>query len=616
MAVNVFYEEDGGFKVAAILADNDTSLQVEAPHGKRSKIKAASVLLRFERPAPPELMQHAETQAQEIDIDFLWQCCGPDDFDFATLGKDYYGHTPTGVEAAALLLKLHGSPMYFYKRGKGRYKAAPEEALKAALASVERKRKLDETKTRYVEELSAGRLPEAFRPLVSTLLYDPDKNSIEYKALEAACLAGKTTPPKLMQRCGAIASSHDYHLNRFLLQCFAQGREFPAVEPVPLPAGLETAAVGAFSIDDSTTTEIDDAFSVTALPDGNLRVGIHIAAPALAIASATQVDEIARQRLSTVYMPGTKITMLPDSIIEEFTLKEGHVCPAVSLYLTVSATDYAVLSHETRAQCVKIVANLRHDMLEQCFNETSIREGLPEFPHRDELLILWKTALKLEAGRGKVEPQYQPVDYNFYVENDRVRIVSRMRGSPLDKLVAELMIAANSTWGGLLAQKGVPAIYRVQGNGKVMLSMEPAPHQGLGVEHYAWMSSPIRRYVDLVNQRQLLSAIRDEPPVYPAGSDDMASAMRNFEVAYDAYAEFQRTAERYWCLRYLLQENIAETQATVLRESLVRLRGLPLVCRSPSLPSLAPGTEVNVTLDHIDVWELTLGCHFKGKLQG
>src|SRR5262249_15727328 len=152
---NVFYEEDGAFKVGAVLADNESSLQVEAPHGKRSKIKAAAVMFRFEGGGIGEVMGAAQKVAEGVDTDFLWQCCGEEEFQFDVLAKEYYGHVPAPLESAGLLMKLHGAPMYFYKKGRGRYKAAPPESLKAALASVERKRKEAEQRSVYVEQLSA-----------------------------------------------------------------------------------------------------------------------------------------------------------------------------------------------------------------------------------------------------------------------------------------------------------------------------------------------------------------------------------------------------------------------------------------------------------------------------
>src|SRR6476619_1214471 len=177
--MNVFYEEEGTFKVGAILADNDTSLQVEAAHGKRSKIKASAVLLRFDQPALAAFADAAQRVAADVDVDFLWECCGADEFSFEVLGKEYFGHAPSALESAALLYKLHGAPMYFYKKGRGRYKAAPAEALKAALASVEKKRLQAEQKEQWRDELIAGRLPHEFVPHVNHLLYAPDKNRME-----------------------------------------------------------------------------------------------------------------------------------------------------------------------------------------------------------------------------------------------------------------------------------------------------------------------------------------------------------------------------------------------------------------------------------------------------
>jgi exoribonuclease-2 len=226
------------------------------------------VLLRFDEPPLGALMDAAQRVADGVDVDFLWQCCGLDEFSFDALGKEYFGHAPDALEAAGLLLKLHGAPMYFYKKGKGRYKAAPADALKAALASVEKKRVQAEQKQCYVDVLAAGRLPEAFLPLISKLLYAPDKNMIEWKALDAACEQLKLTPARLFVKCGALASAHDYHLHRFLFEYFPHGTGFGELPAIVIPDDLPRAEVKAFSIDDVTTTEIDDAFSVTKLANG------------------------------------------------------------------------------------------------------------------------------------------------------------------------------------------------------------------------------------------------------------------------------------------------------------------------------------------------------------
>jgi exoribonuclease II len=613
--MNVFYEEEGDFKVGSILADNDSSLQVEAPHGKRSKVKASAVLLRFDGPGLAQFMEEARKLAEGIDVDFLWQCCAQDEFAFDALAREYFGRVPTSAESAGLLVKLHGAPMYFYKKGKGRYKAAPPEALKAALASVERRRREAERRAGYVEELAAGRLPPEFVALSAQLLYAPDKQSLEWKALEDACERLGISPPQLFERCGALPSSHDFHLNRFLFAHFPRGVEFPPLPAPSVPRDLPLAEAEAFSIDDVTTTEIDDAFSVAMLPGGKLRVGIHIAAPALGVAPGDALDAAARARLSTVYFPGGKITMLPAAAIEAFSLAEGRQCPALSRYLEL-APDGSIAAQTTRIERVPVTHNLRHYALEEVFNEASLAAGRIEHPCGDALAGLWRLTRVLEAARGAGETDHEArAEYSFYVENDRVRIVRRRRGSPIDRIVSELMIHVNSAWGRELAAGGAAAIYRVQDGGKVRMSTVPAAHQGLGVEGYAWLSSPLRRYVDLVNQRQLIALARGEALPYQAHDERVLAALRDFELAHDAYGEFQRQMERYWCLRWLIQEGRNTAAATVIRESLARFDELPLVVRVPSLPALDPGARVELAVTDIDLLDLTLRCEFRGRLE-
>ncbi len=605
--MNVFYEEEGTFKVGAILADNDTSLQVEAAHGKRSKIKASSVLLRFDRPALQAFTDAAQRVAAGVDADFLWECCGAGEFSFETLGQEYFGHAPSALESAGLLYKLHAAPMYFYKKGSGRYKAAPADALKAALASVEKKRLRAEQKKRWADELVAGRLPPEFQPLISKLLYAPDKNTLEWKALEAACEQLKLSPARVMANCGALATPHDYHLSRFLFEYFPRGAEFAEVPPVTLPATLPRANVRAFSIDDETTTEIDDAFSVTPLPNGNTEVGIHIAVPALGIALDSPIEAIARERLSTVYFPGRKITMLPDAAINAFTLAAGSERCALSLYAEVGPLG-TVVSSRSRCELVPIAANLRIGALEAVFNPDALAAGPVAHEFGAELTFLWHFAQHLQVARGKAdsEGEIQRVEYNFYVEGGQVSIVERKRGSPVDKVVSELMIYANAEWGGQLARAGYVAIYRAQSGGVARMTTVASRHDGLGVAQYAWASSPLRRYVDLINQRQLLALFAAEPAPYQSGDENMLAALREFELAYDAYAEFQRNMERYWCLRWIEQENAAVLAATVLRDTLVRCDRLPLVLRVPSLTDGRPGDSVRLAISRIDPWELTL----------
>ena len=619
--MNVLFEEDGGFKAGSIMADNDSSLQVEMPSGKRSKIKSATVLLRFEKPSAGTLLEQATPLAEEIEADFLWECVSDGEFSFLDFARDYYGHDPAPVEATAVLLALHAAPVYFHRKGKGRFRKAPADILAAALASLEKKRQQALAIEGWISELKECRLPPEIGALTDALLYAPDRNKPETKAFETACAETGLTAAQLLFKCGAIKSAYHLHYKRFLHEQFPKGVGFPALEAPGLPSDLPRADVRAFSIDDAHTTEIDDALSVVRLPGIGSRIGIHIAAPGLAIAHGSPLDGVARARLSTVYMPGNKITMLPDAVVQNYTLAGGVDCPAVSLYLTVNES-LEIVSHESRLEMVHIAANLRHHEVEPWFNAETIGGPLPDQPFKDELLHLWHFANACEGRRGKPSAVQGVNDYNFAIHGDladpdacTVEISERKRGSPLDKLVAELMIVANSTWGGLLAERNIACLYRAQTQGKVRMTTSPLPHEGLGVPQYAWMTSPLRRYCDLVNQWQLIACLKGETPAFAQKSAELFAAMRDFELTYGAYADFQRVMERYWCLRWLQQHGVSEIDATVRREQLVKLDHLPLMLRVPSLPTdLLPGQRVHLAIEACDLLAPELTCRFAGLL--
>ncbi len=615
--MNVLFEDDGQLKAGTLLADNDASLHVEAVSGKRQKIKAAHVLLRFTTPTPAEAMTKAHEMLADIDPNFLWEVSADDEFGFDDLAREYYGGTPKPAESAAIALALSRAPMYFYRKGRGRYRKAPADALKAALASVARKEREARDIEQWKGELLARKLPQALASHLDMLLYRPDKQSAEWKALDAACAAANKGALALLRECGAIASTHDYHFNRFLAEMFPGGAALPAVAALPDIPELTVADVQAFSIDDASTTEIDDAFSVRERAEGGHEIGIHIAAPALAVPRGSPLDAVARKRLSTVYMPGRKLTMLPEAVIDAFTLREHTTPPALSLYIT-TADDGTPVAHRTVVERVPIAANLRLASLSEAFADESAATDTNE-PWRKPLRALWVTAQRVAALRGKDD--VARVDFSFDVDWDvgtagepgRVTITRRPRGSPLDRLVAELMIHVNHTWGKRIADAGAPGLYRVQSGGKVKMSTRPGEHQGLGVSHYLWASSPLRRYSDLVNQRQLLAVVENIRPPYAQNDSELFAALGDFEATYSQYAEFQERMERYWCLRWLMQEGVSECDARVIRDTLVRFSDLPIVVRLPDMPASEPETRVRVAIGSIDLLELTVQCRYAGR---
>ena len=609
--MNVFYEEDGSFKVGRVMSDIGTSLQIESVSGKRIKIKSNAVVLRFES-ALEQFMPESEKIASGIEPDFLWEVCGANEFGCEDMAQEYFGHKPSSIEAAAVALKLHAAPMYFYKRGKGRYQAAPEENLKAALASIERKKREAEQMSGWVAQLKSGVMPDEMRAHRDALLYRPDRNTLMVKACEAAVAETQLALPMLFFNAGAWpekdAAQYQYHLGKFLSEYFPKGRAYAGANDAAAPADLLQANVHAYSIDDAATTEIDDAFSVTHQGEGHVEIGIHIAAPALHFDRDSALDKFASTRLSTVYFPGDKITMLPDAAVAYATLAEGRVVAVVSYY-AVFNESFELLASRSAIEQVKIKKNLRIGEVEKYFDEHAVTAGVADGAFGGELILLHKIARALGVRRGQDENEIDRLDYNFDIVDGRIDISTRKRGNPIDKVVSELMIFANSEWGKLLADNGVAAIYRSQQNMKTRMTTDPLPHEGLGVSQYAWSSSPLRRYVDLVNQRQLIAFLRGETAPYQRRVRDSISQLgelaRRFDLTYDAYNEFQRNLERYWCLRYLVQEGMTQFTGTMIRDELVRADGLPLIVKLDRNPQLPPRTPVTVNVGALDYWQIS-----------
>ena len=601
--MNIFYEESGQFKVAAIVQKNDATYQVDTQHGKRTKVKANNVFAEFDGDMAA-FLENAQAQAADIDTDLLWEVCGEEEFSAEAIAEEYFGHAPTKTELAATLIALYAAPMYFYKKAKGVFKAAPEETLKQALAAIERKKQQDAQIDAWAEALKRGEMPSEIAADLKTILHAPDKQSLTYKAFTKAADALKTSAYELAKKTGGITSIPQYLQDGFEIKYFPKGTGFPDL-PLPEMPDLPKADVTAFSIDDESTTEVDDALSLTDLGNGTKRVGIHIAAPSLAIKPGDKMEKNIMERLSTVYFPGGKITMLPENWIAAFSLDAGAYRPAVSIYFDVDS-EFNVGEPTCKIEAVNIAENLRIQTIEPHFNaETGLDEaGEMMFAHHQDLIWFYQFAVALQKARGKYEPDRAP-QYDYSIELDeegKVSVVRRERGSPIDMLVSEMMILANSTWAQMLHDNDLPGLFRVQPAGKVRMSTKSEPHIGMGVQHYGWFTSPLRRAADYINQKQLLSLIDDSAePLFQQSDAELFAALRDFDTAYAAYADFQRQMEAYWSLVYLQQQGTSELTATILKEDLVRIEGLPLVTRATGIPFDAlPKSQVLLKITELD----------------
>ena len=641
--MNLLYEEGGDIKIAAVQSATGTgdaeSWQATSLSGKKIKLKAKEVWLRFEKPEAQAAMDEALVLSKDIDLQLLWDCAPEEEFGLVDVSLEYFGSQATIPQQVALAIALQDAPVFFRRKGRGRFQRAPLEQLQAGLAALERKQKELEQQSVWQQDLVAGIFPDTLKSSAKQLLFSPDKNSSAYKALIAACTETGESPAQLMIRCAAIESPLAYHQGMFLKAHFPNGAAHHVnigVDQAAYDAAiaeLPLAEVNAFSIDDSGTTEIDDALSVTELIEGGHRIGIHIAAPGLAISKDDPLDQVARNRMSTVYFPGNKITMLPDSVIEQFSLDAGAPRPALSIYVDLDADG--IVNRDTlqmRAEMVPMTANLRLEDVEHLVNEESLVDEGVSYPYRKELAILWRAAKLLHAGRqekrianglraeqlGVIDPNALARDFHFQIQDvdgvQRVEIIPRQRGSILDTIVAEWMIFCNSASGQLLADHGLPGLFRTQkGWGPLRTRMQttPGPHEGLGLDYYAWCTSPLRRYSDLVNQWQLIALAKHGVTAkmmapFPPRDATLMGIAADFESCYQAYGEFQDRLEKYWCLRWIAQDGDSKNvYVRHLKEGMSRVELVPLHLPIPELASHPRMTRAEVAVADVDLLQLS-----------
>ena len=270
----VLFEEAGKFLAGRVLSETDASLQVELDSGKRVKVKSANALLKFEKPAPAELVAAGQKLGADIELDLAWEFAGEDEFSFADMARDYFSSDaskPASVEQqAAALFRLFEAPHYFRRAGKGRFKKAPAEILQQALAAIEKKKQLAAQITDVGRRTRcSGSLPGSrFASSSTKSCFGPTRTVLNTRRWSRP-RAPRTrrhsicckTPVRLPRRISFTGSGS-------CLKTFRKARLFRRLQAPAVKDELPLADVRAFSIDDSSTTEIDDALSVQGLGSG------------------------------------------------------------------------------------------------------------------------------------------------------------------------------------------------------------------------------------------------------------------------------------------------------------------------------------------------------------
>lgn len=609
--MNLLYEDSGSYKVGHIIAQTDQSYWIETLESASHKIKKRCVVLCFSD-SLDGFLEKAQQLACKIDIKQLWATAGEQESSFLELARIYFNKTPSSIESVALLLHLRAMPMYFYKRANGYFKPATPYALTSALSRTEKNTQEQKQMESWSTALLNGVIPHAISKQWSVLLHQPNKQSLEYRALDAACKKKGSTPLQLALELGAIHSVAEYLLDGFLLKYFPAKQEKIDFAIDYLLDELPLTTIDAFSIDDEGTIEIDDAFSLGPLSNGAYRVGIHIALPAISAMDNKNIEAIVFERCSTVYLPNQKITMLPKALIERFSLVAGRVCPIMSLYIDVDA-QHQIYHTETKLEKIIIKKNYSSQAIEALLNselfDTSEKNQLFDF--KKTLMWLWKFSLSLQKKYvSRSASRLQKFDYSVVFRQQKISVRERQRGSAVDQLVSGLMVFANCTWSELLATQHVVAMYRTQSAYRSRTTLNPMNHARLGVPQYAWCTSPLRRAVDFINQCQLIALLRHENQPYANAKKALFNFAKFFDKTYDAYLAFQRQMTCYWAIRWILQENLKTVRGLHIGKGIFKLEHLPLYSQPiESLDSLNIGNQVMFNILNVDEITQSIELH-------
>lgn len=339
------------------------------------------------------------------------------------------------------------------------------------------------------------------------------------------------------------------------------------------------------TIDSESTRDIDDALSLEELPDG-YRIGIHISDVANVVSLGSRLDEQALRRATSLYTPDYQIPMFPLELSERaLSLVEGECRPVTSFYLETDK-QFELRGRSVCSEVIKIGKRLSYTEVDEILEEDR------NFSPLNPLLIkLWEASSAFESKRildGALQfPRRELIPR--IDEKGIVTLEHLEEETPARKLVSELMIAANVVAANYAKKHGIPLVFRGQeapdsdilASGQDILegpareyylrglmkrsvtSVEPLPHSGLGVDAYTQVTSPIRRAVDLLNQRQLNSHLSTGKALFDR--EHFRKVIEECEARLDEAFYIQRQRNRYWLLRYLEQRKQSHIEGVIVR---------------------------------------------------
>lgn len=591
-----------------------------------------------------EIAARRRSMCESIDIQALWEVLNTEQewIDLTTMTSFCFPETTNSDHEAAVLHAFFNDRLYFKFSLEGFF-PNPQKKVEQIIAQrneTARMENIVEQGGQWMAKIIKGQ--QTARPaegdaiieaLVSFYLFEKESphRDIARKILKKA---GATTPATIfafMVKIGAWGPHENLDLLRHDISVDLPDRvqqeagALCEIQPQPLNQRRDLRDLPAITIDGPGTLDYDDAVSITG-KNGRYQLGIHIADVAHYVNRGCAIDEEAMTRASSIYMPDRKIPMLPQCLSEDAcSLKAGRDRLAVSTLITITPTA-EIIGFEIVPSVIRVAQQLTYQDVDAMHGHDPTITALHAIAERYRSRRLDKGALNIDLPEIAV-----------WIDSEGTPMVSKVnRESPGRMLVAELMIMTNELAARFLTEHLLPAVFRSQPEpherlfdrdqgslfqnwmqrrliNRFMLSSSPEPHAGLGLPAYVTGTSPIRKYTDLITQRQLRAALGLETPYTVKEMDYLIAGL---ETVMGNVGRIQYRRHRYWLLKYLEGRVGKKEEALVLHKRrdgyAILLPAYMIECQLSGAENikLKPEDLIRVTLQHVNARNDVISVYF------
>jgi exoribonuclease II len=621
-------------RVAYVRKQDHDRLHVIDPRGRNISVSGDRVVV-VHRPVSEgefpaiarQISDKVSARQSEVDVELLWQTLGGTqrEMEPSELAELFFAEN--SPEAASAVFRALSEDNLFFKRKGSQFLAKSVEQVSTELTRRQRQREREEFRERtssivaqLLKQKNASVPPEA-GPIL-----DRVQNWLRYRTGDevGGLLQEIAGPAKAREAAYEIlvrAGRVDDSLDRFLVIAgietefspqFIETTEqlHPYVHDV---ARLDYQNAFAFTIDDEDTREVDDALSVSR-EGGEIVVGVHIADVSVFVQKADLLDTEAARRSSTIYLPAATVRMFPERLSTDLaSLNAGTVRPAYTVEVRFDDKGNR-LGYRIALTSLKVQKRLSYDEADALFGAGD-----------ESLRTLHEIARQLQdarAARGAIT--FRRPELKIRVHGDEIEVKKIDTNSPSRLVVSEMMILANGLSADFATVNALPVIYRTQEPREALaledtpaiealaferlrktfkrsrLSLTPALHSGLGLSAYTQASSPIRRYADLVTQRQFTAMLSGT--AIPYGREELLQILVTAETAEQEIRTIEDRSTNYWLLEYLSRHKRDEPLSAVVLDAKGNIELEDLYLRGKVTPTnkMKPGDVIAVRIETID----------------